>query len=155
MRQTRDEKIEVGLVVVLNPKVIDDENKDNGTGDMTKETGGGGFIKPVLFEEADDALVAQFSRLLKTVHGLLDPEKNISFSGSIDLDKGEKGKAREDCRGISVNIDLKELRGWESSVKIKISEVDCAKEGRGRDDRVKQDVNGGEGSDVLGGRAGG
>jgi hypothetical protein len=47
---------------------------------MTKETGGGGFIKPVLFEEADDALVTQFSRLLKTVHGLVDPEKNISFA---------------------------------------------------------------------------
>jgi hypothetical protein len=43
--------------VVLNPKVIDDENKDNGTRDMPKETGGGGFIKPVVFEEADDALV--------------------------------------------------------------------------------------------------
>jgi hypothetical protein len=28
-RQTGDEKIEVGLLVVLNPKVIDDENKDN------------------------------------------------------------------------------------------------------------------------------
>ena len=120
MRQTGDEKIEVGLLVVLNPKVIDDENKDNGTGDMTKETGGGGFIKPVLFEEADDTLVAQFSRLLKTVHGLLDPEKNISFSGSIDLDKGEKGKAREDCRRISVNVDFKKLRRCERSVEIEV-----------------------------------
>jgi hypothetical protein len=87
---------------------------------MAKETGGGGFIKPVLFEEADDALVTQFFRLLKTVHGLVDPEKNISFSGSIDLGQGEKGKTREDCRRIGVNIDFEELRGCERSVEVEV-----------------------------------
>jgi drug/metabolite transporter superfamily protein YnfA len=50
---------------------------------MTKETGGGGFIKPVLFEEADDALVTQFSRLLKTVHGLVDPEEAVPLAGRV------------------------------------------------------------------------
>jgi hypothetical protein len=43
-----------------------------------------------------------------------------TFSGSIYLDKREKGKTREDCRRIGVDVNLEELRGCERSIEIKI-----------------------------------
>jgi hypothetical protein len=54
-----------------------------------------------------------------------------------------------------MDIDFDELGDGKGGTEVKIRQVDRAERGIVRHDRVEQDVHGGEGCDVGGGRAGG
>ncbi len=53
--------------------------------------------------------------------------------------------------GKDVSKDFDKLVGRERGLKVKIGEVDWPKQGIGRDNRVKEDVDTGEGGDKGGG----
>ena len=54
-----------------------------------------------------------------------------------------------------MDIQFDELGNGKGGTQVKVGQVDRAERGIVRHDRVEQDVHGGEGGDVGGGRAGG
>ena len=59
-----DEKVKVFAVVVFDSKVIHHQCKDDVTGDMTKETGGGGLEEAVGGKMREKTVLRQLACLL-------------------------------------------------------------------------------------------
>jgi hypothetical protein len=59
-----DEKVKVFAVVVFDSKVIHHQRKDDVTGDMTKETGGGGLEEAVGGKMREKTVLRQLACLL-------------------------------------------------------------------------------------------
>jgi hypothetical protein len=55
---------------------------------MAEEAGCSGFDEASGRQERDEAKVRELTRLLQTIHGLVDPEDDESFSGSGCLNEG-------------------------------------------------------------------
>ncbi len=55
---------------------------------MAEKAGCSGFDEANGRQERDKAKVGELTRLLQTIHGLVDPEDDNPFSGSGCLDKG-------------------------------------------------------------------
>ena len=55
---------------------------------MAEEAGCAGFKEASGRQERDEAKVRKLTSLLKTIHGLVDPEDDISFSGLGLFDEG-------------------------------------------------------------------
>ncbi len=51
--KARDEIVVVVAILVLDAKIVNDYDERDGTGDMTKQTGGGGFKEARLRQERD------------------------------------------------------------------------------------------------------
>ena len=62
--KSRDEKVKVFAVVVFDSKVIHHQRKDDVTGDMTKETGGGGLEEAVGGKMREKTVLRQLACLL-------------------------------------------------------------------------------------------
>jgi hypothetical protein len=90
---------------------------------------------------------------LQAVHGAVDPEEDVAFSGLVDLDVGKERKTRQDVRRVRVDVDANVLRVEKWSAEVKIGEVERAEVGILRDDSIEGAVEGNEGSDVGRGRA--
>ncbi len=70
------------------------------------------------------------------------------------MDEGEEIKAGENVRGELVGEDFDVLGTVKVDAKVEVRQVNRAKESVVRDERVKEDVDGGERGDLSGGRAG-
>jgi hypothetical protein len=70
------------------------------------------------------------------------------------LDEGEEIKAGENVRGELVSEDFDVLGRVEVGAKVEVRQVNRAKKSVVRDDRVKEDVDGGERGDLSRGRTG-
>ena len=55
---------------------------------MAEEAGRAGFEETSGRQERDEAKVGELTCFLQTIHGLVDPEDDVSFSGSGRLDEG-------------------------------------------------------------------
>jgi hypothetical protein len=83
-----DKKIEVRALVVLDSKVIYHQGKDIVTRDVTEETGGGGLVEAVRRKMGEETGLRELACLLKSVHRLIDAEKEVGFAGGVVLDEG-------------------------------------------------------------------
>ena len=126
---------------------------------MAKQTGGGSFHEARLRQERDKTQVGKFARIFQTIHGLIDAEDDMTLAIASGADEGEEREAGEDSRGVRVNVNSNELalreRKGDGSAQVEVGEVSGAKKGILRHHRVQGDVDGSEGSNVGGGRAGG
>jgi hypothetical protein len=100
---------------------------------MTEEAGCAGFEESSRRQERDEAKVGELTGLLQTIHGLVDPEDDVSFSGSGRLDEGKEGKTGETCGRVSADVNSNELTLGEGKgdggAEIKILKVDRAEDG--------------------------
>ena len=104
-------------------------------------------------KKSDKVTVTELPSFLQAVHGAVDPEEDVAFSGLVDLDVGKERKTRQDVRRVRVDVDANVLRVEKWSAEVKIGEVERAEVGILRDDSVEGAVEGNEGSDVGRGRA--
>jgi hypothetical protein len=76
-------------------------------------------------------LARQLTRILQTIHGLINAEDDETPAVAGSADKREERETGKDCRGVRVNVDSNELalgdRESDGSAKVKISEVGSAK----------------------------
>ncbi len=121
---------------------------------MFKETGGGGFEETEGGEKRDLAKVGEFARLLEAVHRLIYSKDDVGLAVGVSLDEGEKVKVGENSGRELLGKEFDILGRVERSAKIKIGEVDRPKESVIRHNRVKQDIDSRERSDLGGGGAG-
>ncbi len=84
----RDEEIKVRALVVLDSKVIYHQGKDDVTRDVMEETGGGGLVKAVRGKMGEETGLRQLACLLKSVHRLIDAEKEVGLAGGVVFDEG-------------------------------------------------------------------
>ena len=84
----RDEEIKVRALVVLDSKVIYHQGKDDVTRDVTEETGGGGLVETMRRKMGEKTGLGELACLLKSVHRLIDAEKEVGFAGGVGLDEG-------------------------------------------------------------------
>jgi hypothetical protein len=120
---------------------------------MLEETGSGSFVGAEGWEKRDEAKVGQFFRLLEAVHRLVDTKDDVGLAGRVCFKEGKEIEAEENGRGelMSENFDV--LGKGEVGAKIKVGEIDGAKERVVGDDRVEEDVDGRERGDLGGGGA--
>ena len=83
-----DKKIKVRALVVLDSKVIYHQGKDDVTRDVTEETGGGGLVETMRRKMGEKTGLGELACLLKSVHRLIDAEKEVGFAGGVGLDEG-------------------------------------------------------------------
>jgi hypothetical protein len=76
---------------------------------MTEEAGCAGFEESSKRQERDEAKVGELTGLLQTIHGLVDPEDDVSSAGLGLFDEGEEGKAGENCGRVSADVNSNEL----------------------------------------------
>ena len=62
--ESGDEVIKVFAMVVFDSKVINHQRKDDVTGDVTKETGGGGLVEAVGGKMGEKTVLGQLACLL-------------------------------------------------------------------------------------------
>jgi hypothetical protein len=55
---------------------------------VTEETGGGGLVEAGRGKMGEETGLGQLACLLKSVHRLIDAEKEVGFAGGIGLDEG-------------------------------------------------------------------
>ena len=83
-----DKKIKVFAMVVFDSKVIYHQHKDDVTRDVTEETGGGGLVETMRRKMGEKTGLGELACLLKSVHRLIDAEKEVGFAGGVGLDEG-------------------------------------------------------------------
>ena len=115
--------VKVFAMVVFDSKVIYHQRKDNVTGNVTEETGGGGRVKAVGGKVGEETVLGQLACLLQSVHRFVDAEKEVGFAGGGRLDEGEKLKVREDRVREKVGWDLDELGMGKGSAEVIVREV--------------------------------
>ena len=76
---------------------------------MAEEAGCPGLKETSGRQEIDKAKVGELTSLLQTIHSLVNPEDDESFSGLGLFDEGEEGKAGENCGRVSANVNSNEL----------------------------------------------
>ena len=74
--------------MVLDSKVIYHQGKDDVTRDVTEETGGGGLVETMRRKMGEKTGLGELACLLKSVHCLIDAEKEVGFAGGVGLDEG-------------------------------------------------------------------
>ena len=121
---------------------------------MFKETGGRGFEEAEGGEKRDEAKVGQFARLLEAIHRLVDAKDDVGLAGGVGLDEGKEIEVGENGGREEMGEDFDILGRVEVGAKVKIRQVNRPKESAVRNDRVKEDVDGRERSDLGGGGAG-
>jgi hypothetical protein len=135
--------------VIFHSKVVNDKNEANGACGVSKKTGGRRFEKIEGRQKSDKATVTELPSFLQAVHGAVDPEEDVAFSGFVDLDVGKQRETRQDVRRVRVDIDTDVLRGEKRSAEVKVGEVERRAEvSILRDNSVKGAFKGNEGSDV-------
>ena len=154
--KARDEELKVREVVVFDTEVIYHQDKGYRTRDVAeKARGNRGFEEAVGSKVGDEPILGKFPCLLKSVHRLVDAEKEVGLSQEVGLDEGLKGETRKNRVGEKMCVDLYELGDRERGTKIKISQVNGAEERVSGDDGIEEEVDGWEGSDKGGGGNGG
>ena len=118
-----DKEVKVRALVVLDSEVIYHQGKDDVTRDVTEETGGGGLVKAVRGKMGEETCLGQLACLLKSVHRLIDAEKEVGFAGGVVLDEGDEVEVREDRVGEKVGVEFDELGMGKGSAKIEVSQV--------------------------------
>ncbi len=83
-----NKKVKVRALVVLESKVIYHQGKDVVKRDVTEETGGGGLVEAVRGKMGKETGLRQLACLLKSVHRLIDAEKEVGFAGGVVFDEG-------------------------------------------------------------------
>ena len=68
--------------MVFNTKVVDDQDKGNGTGWVAEQAAGGGLDKPPPGKETYQAVVGKLPRLFETIDGLVGAEETVGATGS-------------------------------------------------------------------------
>ena len=119
-----DKKIEVRALVVLDSKVIYHQGKDDVTRDVTEETGGGGLVEAARRKMGEETGLRELACLLKSVHRLIDAEKEVGFAGGGRLDEGSKLEVGEDRGGEEVGGDFDKLGMGKGSAEVIIGQVD-------------------------------
>ncbi len=76
---------------------------------MTKEAWCGGLNKVRRREERDKTHVRQLTRILQTIHGLINAEDDETPAVAGSADKREERETGKDCRGVRVNVDSNDL----------------------------------------------
>jgi hypothetical protein len=114
---------------------------------MLEETGSGSFVEAEGWEKRDEAKVWKFSRLLEAVHRLVDTKDDVGLAGGVGFKEGKEIEAGENGRGELMGEDFYVLGSVEVGAKIEVGEIDGAEESIVGDDRVEEDVDGGERSD--------
>jgi hypothetical protein len=74
--------------VVFDSEVIYHQREDYVTRDVTEETGGGGLVEAVRGKMGEETGLGQLACLLKSVHRLIDAEKEVGFAGGVVFDEG-------------------------------------------------------------------
>jgi len=110
--------VKVFAMVVFDSKVINHQRKDDVTGDVTKETGGGSLVEAVGGKMGEKTVLGQLACLLQSVHRFVDAEKEVGFAGGGRLDEGVKVKVREDRVREKVGWDLDELGMGKGSAEV-------------------------------------
>ncbi len=153
--KTIDKKLKIKEVVVFDTEVIYHQDKGYRTRDVTEKERGKGFEETVGSKVGDEPILRKLAGLLKSVHRFVDAEKEVGRSQEVGLDEGLKGEARKNKVGEEMGVDLYELGDRKRSAKIKIDQVNGAEERVSGDDRIKEEVDGREGSYKGGGGNGG
>ena len=122
-RETRDKKVEVRAVPILDAEVVNDEDEKYRAGDVFKETGGGGFEEAEGGEKRDEAKVGKFARLLEAVHRLIDSKDDVGLAGGVSLDEGEKVKVGENSGRELLGKKFDILGRVEGSAEVKVRQV--------------------------------
>jgi len=104
--------------------------------------------------ETNKAEVRKFARFLEAVHRLIYSKDDVGLAGGVGFKEGKEIEAGENGGGELMGEDYYVLGRVEVGAKIKVGEIDGAEEGIVGDDRVEEDVDGGERSDLSGGRTG-
>ncbi len=112
--------------MIFYSKVVNDMNEANGASDASKETGGRRFEKINGRQKSDKATVTELPSFLQAVHGAVDPEEDVAFSGFVDLDVGKERKTRQNVRRVRIYIDMDVLRDEKRSAEVKVGEVERA-----------------------------
>ncbi len=68
-------------------KVIYHQGEDDVTRDVTEETGGGGLVEAVRGKMGKKTGLRQLACLLKSVHRLINAEKEVGFAGGVGFDE--------------------------------------------------------------------
>ncbi len=118
---------------------------------MKRQGGSCSFVEAEGGEKRDEAKFGKFSRLLEAVHRLVYAKDDVGLAGGVGLVEGEEIKAGENVRGELVDEDFYELGRVKAGAKVEVRQVNRAKESVVRDDRVKEDVDGGERGNLSGG----
>ncbi len=84
----------------------------------------------------EETSLGELACLLKSVHRLVDAEKEVGFAGGVVLDEEYEVKMGEDRVGEEVGVEFDELGRGKGSAKIKVSKVNWPQEGVSGDDRV-------------------
>jgi hypothetical protein len=63
--------------LVLDTKIVDDQDESNGTGEVTEQARGGSFNKPEFFEKRDQHIVGEFTGLFESVDSLVRSKEHI------------------------------------------------------------------------------
>jgi hypothetical protein len=74
--------------VVFDSEVIYHQREDYVTRDVTEETGGAGLVEAVRGKMGEETGLGQLACLLKSVHRLIDAEKEVGFAGGVVFDEG-------------------------------------------------------------------
>jgi hypothetical protein len=105
-----DKKVKFRALVVLDSKVIYHQGKDDVTRDVTEETGGGGLVEAVRGKMGEETgLFETLACLLKSVHRLIDAEKEVGFAGGVVFDEGYEVEVGEDRVGEKMGRDFDKL----------------------------------------------
>ena len=86
--ESGDEEVKVFAMVVFDTEVIYHQRKDNVAGDVAEETGGGGLVETMRRKMGEKTGLGELACLLKSVHRLIDAEKEVGFAGGVGLDEG-------------------------------------------------------------------
>ena len=141
--KARDKKFKVREVVVFDTEVIYHQDKGYRTRDVAEKARGRGFEETVGSKVGDEPILGKLPGLLKSVHRLVDAEKEVGLSQEVGLDEGLKGEMRKNRVGEKMGVDLYELGDRKRGAKIKVSQVDRAEERVSGDDGVEEEVDGG------------
>ncbi len=104
---------------------------------MFEEAGSGGFVEAEGGEKRNEAKVGQFARLLEAVHRLVYSKDDVGLARGVSLDEGGKVKVGENSGRELLGKEFDILGRVERSAKVKVREINGAKESIVRDNRVE------------------
>ena len=90
---------------------------------MAEKARGRGFEEAVESKVGDEPILGKFAGLLKSVHRLVDAEKEVGLSQEFGLDEGLKRETRKNRVGEKMGVDLYESGDRKRGAEIKISQV--------------------------------
>jgi hypothetical protein len=108
-RQSMHKVVEVVAILVLDTKIVDDQDESNGTGEVTEQARGGSFNKPKLGEKRDQHVVGEFPGLFESVYRLVRSKEHIGSPCSpVFFGEGGETETQKNLGGILVSEDFNE-----------------------------------------------